>query len=392
MSGDGVVIVGAGTAGITAATTLRSKGFSGPVTLIGAEAEQPYRRTALTKDLLAADLSAERLTLQKPRVWDERDIEFVRGVAATSIDTTSRTVVCDDGREVGYRALILATGATAARPDWLDPDVRSVRTLDDALAVRRTIERSGRLAVIGGGLIGLELAASAASHDIPVDVIEADGQLLGRVVPDVVSDWFFRLHEERGASVRLGARVDRASTREIALDGGAVIEGPVVAAVGMTPNTELARAAGVETVDAGIVVDGRFATATTGVFAAGDAAALPDALTGAPSLGGHWFGATDHGRAVADSVLAYLDGGQSELFADVPRAWTIQYGANVQMVGWPVLGGSAVDYTVGVDGSLDDADATVRVSVDGRLIGAVTVGRAASARECRSEIAVGLTM
>ncbi|MCF8588799.1 NAD(P)/FAD-dependent oxidoreductase [Gordonia liuliyuniae] len=386
MTAEAIVIVGAGTAGVTAATTLRSSGFDGPITLIGEEAEHPYRRTALTKDLLAADLSLERIMLQKPAVWPERGIDLVRGVAVTAIDTPRRVVVCDDGREIGYRALVLATGADSARPDWLGGDVHSVRTLSDALAVRRAVDESGRLAVVGGGLIGLELAASAATHGASVDVVEAAERLLGRVAPAVVSDWFLRLHESHGASVRLGARVRAASARAITLDEGSEIEGPVVAAVGMTPNVTLAQAAGIETIDEGIIVDRCFATATPNVFAAGDAAALPDALTGRRSLGGHWFGATDHGRAVAVSVLAHLDGGRPDGFVDVPRAWTVQYGINVQMVGWP-----SVDGTVHVDGSLDDADASIRVSVDGRLVGAVAVGRAAAARELRSEIAVGLS-
>ncbi|WOC12465.1 NAD(P)/FAD-dependent oxidoreductase [Gordonia sp. MP11Mi] len=387
MNDEPIVIVGAGTAGVTAATTLRGSGFDGPITLIGAEAEHPYRRTALTKDLLAADLALERITLQKPAVWPERDIDLVRGVAVTAVDTARSVVVCDDGREINYRALVLATGAESARPNWLGGGVHSVRTLSDALAVRRAIDESGRLAVVGGGLIGLELAASAAAHGASVDVVEAADKLLGRVVPATVSDWFARLHSSHGVSVTLGARVREATARTITLDDGSEIVGPVVAAVGMVPNVALAQAAGIETVGEGIVVDRSFATAVPNVFAAGDAAALPDALTGRPSLGGHWFGATDQGKAVVASVLASLDGGRSDTFVDVPRAWTVQYGINVQMVGWP-----SIDGTVDVDGSLDDADASVRVSVDGRLVGAVTVGRAAAAREYRSEIAVGLSM
>lgn len=384
-----VVIVGAGTAGVTASTTLRSLGYTGPIVLIGAEEQHPYRRTALTKDLLAADLSLERITLQKPNVWADKDIELLCGVTVTAVDTARSVVVCDGGREIGFEALILTTGAGPARPAWLDADVPTVRTLTDALAVRDTVADAGRLAVVGGGLIGLELAASAATNGATVEVVEAADRLLGRVVPDIVSDWFARLHDSRGVAVRLGARVKDAAPDTITLDDGVVVAGPVVAAVGMTPEVTLARAVGADTVPEGVVVDRRFATSVPGVFAAGDAAALPDALTGRPALGGHWFGATDHGKAVAAAVLAHLDDtvAAPEPFAEVPRAWTVQYGVNVQTVGWP-----SVDGDVDVDGSLDDADATVRVSVAGRLVGAVTVGRAAAARELRSAIAVGLSV
>lgn len=387
MSTRPVVIVGAGTAGVSAAVGLRGSGYAGPIVLIGAEAEDPYRRTALTKDLMAADLSLERIILQKPNTWADRSIDLVCGVAVAAVDTARSIVVCDDGREVDYRALILTTGAGPARPAWLDDTVPSVRALPDALAVRATIVDSGRIAVVGGGLIGLELAASAATHGASVEVVEAADRLSGRVVPAVVSDWLLRLHESHGVAVRLGARVREASPHRIVLDDGSEVGGPVVAAVGMAPNVGLAAAAGIETVPEGIVVDRGFRTSAPGVFAAGDAAALLDALTDRPSLGGHWFGATDQGKAVAHAVIAHLEEGAAPApFVDVSRAWTIQYGANVQTVGWPSLDGD-----VDVDGSLDAADASVRVSVDGRLVGAVTVGRAAAARELRSEIAVGLS-
>ncbi|GEE01604.1 reductase [Gordonia spumicola] len=383
-AGAGVVIVGGGTAGATAAVTLRSGGYDGPVTLIAAEPEHPYRRTALTKDLLAADLSPEKIALQKPQSWTERDIDLRSGVTVTSIDTDGHTVTCSDGRDLSYRALILATGGSAARPGWLGPDVATIRTLDEALDVRRSVEEAARVAVVGGGLIGLELAASAAARGLDVDVIEAADRLLGRVVPVSVSEWFADLHRSNGVTLHLDSAVTSATADEVVLADGSRIVGPVVAAVGMTPDVALAAAAGIETARAGIVVDDTFATSASDVYAAGDAAAPADLLTGQPSAGGHWFGATDQGKAVATAVLAALTGEQAPSFRDVPRAWTIQYGVNIQTVGWPAGG------DVEIDGSLAENDATVRVSKDGRLVGAVTVGRAAAARACRAEIDAAL--
>ncbi|GAA4641009.1 NAD(P)/FAD-dependent oxidoreductase [Gordonia humi] len=384
MSVPGVVVVGAGTAGVTAATTLRDRGFDGPLTLIGDEPEHPYRRTALTKELLAADLSVDRISLHRPDVWDAKGIDLRRGRRVVAVEPARRIVVCDDDQEIGYRALILATGARAARPVWLD-GVPTLRILSDALAVREVIESAGRLTVLGGGLIGLELAASAASRGMPVDIVEAGDRLASRVVPAAVSDWLRALHERAGVTVRVGARATSVTPEAIGFADGTLVDGPVVAAVGMTPNIDLAVSSGIETSAEGIDVDAVFATSEPGVFAVGDCAATPDSLTGLPTAGGHWFGATDQGRAVASSVLAHLTGDAPEPFRDVPRAWTIQHGVNVQTVGWPSAGGD-----VRVEGCLDSADAAVRVSVDGELIGAVTVGRAAQARALRTEIAAGL--
>ncbi|WP_341258541.1 NAD(P)/FAD-dependent oxidoreductase [Gordonia malaquae] len=380
----GVVVVGGGTAGATAAVALRAGGYDGPVTLIGAETEAPYRRTVLTKDLLVADLSVEKIALQKPQSWAERNIDLRTGVTVTAIDPSERTVVCSNGDEIGYRALVLATGGAAARPPWLGADVRTIRALDEALAARQAIEEAARVAIVGGGLIGLELAASAAARGFDVDVIEAADRILGRAVPAVVSEWFAELHRRNGVRLHLDSAVVSASADGVVLADGAAIDGPVVAAVGMRPDIGLAEAAGLECSRAGIIVDSGFATSAPDIYAAGDAAAPPDLLTGDPSVGGHWFGATDQGKAVAGSVLAALGGAVAPTFRDVPRAWTIQYGINVQTVGWPA------DGDVEIDGSLADDDATVRVTRDGRLIGAVTVGRAAAARTCRAEIDASL--
>ncbi|KJR08319.1 FAD-dependent oxidoreductase, partial [Gordonia sihwensis] len=169
----GVVVVGAGTAGVTAAATLRAEGYDGPVTLIGAEPGTPYRRTALSKDLLGADLSESRIALQKPDFWASRGIDIRTRVSVTAIDTAARTVALDDGTRLDYRALVLATGGRPIRPSWLAADVPALRTRDDAIAIRDGLNDSQRLVVIGGGLIGLELAASAAAHGMSATVVEA---------------------------------------------------------------------------------------------------------------------------------------------------------------------------------------------------------------------------
>ena len=381
----GVVIVGAGTAGVTAAATLRAEGYDGPVTLIGAESELPYRRTALSKDLLAADLSVERISLQKPDFWETKNIDVRSSTRVVGIDSAARTVELSDGTSLPYGALILATGGRAIRPDRIGDDVLSLRTRGEALGIREAITESGELVVIGGGLIGLELAASAAAHGHRATVLEAADRIVGRVVPPVVSDYLAQLHTDRGVTIRTGERATSATAAGVELADGTRVTGTVVAAIGAVPDLSLAYVARVETDAAGIVVDGALATSVPGIYAAGDVAALPDLRTGKPSRGEHWFGATDQGKAAAMSVLADFAGEAAPRFAEVPRAWTMQYGVNVQMVGWPALEGETR-----VDGSVADGDATVTTHVDGVLVGAVTIGRAAAARSLRTDIAAAL--
>ena len=385
-SAAGIVIIGAGTAGVTAAATLRAEGYGGPVTLIGAEPGLPYRRTALSKDLLAADLSEARIALQKPEFWDAKSIDVRDGVRVTAIDPDARTVALDDGSALHYAALVLATGGQPVRPGWLDDAVPSLRTRDDALAICDDLRRSERLVVIGGGLIGLELAASAAAHGMSASVVEAGDRLVSRVMPAVVSDYLAALHADNGVWLRTSSAADSAGPRRVQLADGTHLVGTVVAAIGARPDLALAEAAGVPVCPDGIVVNSALATDVPGIYAAGDVAALPDLRTGAPARGEHWFGATDQGKAVAKSVLADLAGTPAPTFAEVPRTWTMQYGVNIQMVGWPTASDD-----IRVDGSLADSDALVTTFDEGgALIGAVAVGRAAAARDCRSEIGGGL--
>lgn len=386
----GVVIIGAGVAGATAAQTLRADGYTGPVTVIGAEPGLPFRRTALSKDLLTADLSPSRIALQKLTYWSDKDIEIRSAATVVELDPAARAVALSDDTELSYDALILATGGEPIRPDWLDDDVPTLRTVADAERIRAAITASGSLTVIGGGLIGLELAASAAAAGHRVTVLEAGDRLMSRVVPREVSVFLADLHRQHGVDVRLGRRVVRASATGVELHDGEQVGGTVVAALGMAPAVALAEAAGVAAGRGGIVVDPSLRTSLAGVYAAGDVAAVPDPRTGEPARGEHWFGAVDQGAAAARTVLADLAGTSAPVFAEVPRAWTVQYGVNLQLVGWPAAGGE-----VTVDGVLTaqaqgGPSATVLVSGPDGLRGAVTVGRAAAARELRAQLAANV--
>lgn len=380
----GVVIVGTGIAGISAAEMLRANGYPGPVSVIGAEATTPCRRTALSKDLLRADLSDERIRLRPSMFWTERDIEVRTGIAVEQIDTDARTIVLSDGTARGYDALILATGGTAVRPAMM-ADVLTLRARDDAEAIRAAIGSAGRVTIIGGGLIGLEIAASAAAAGHAVAVVEGAERVMERVVPEQISELIANVHRSHGVTLDCGVRVIEATGERVIRADGERMGGPVVAALGLRPDTALAAAAGLEVSSTGIIVDDRMRTSAAGVYAAGDVAAVPHPLTGTPHRAEHWLAAAEQGKAAAHAVLADLTGDTAPAYREIPLAWTVQYGLNLQIAGSPTAGNR-----IEIDGSLADHDATVR-SFDGdTLVGAVAVGRPRDGRTTRAEIAAHL--
>lgn len=381
-----VVVVGGGVAGITTAETLRAKGFGGAITVVGDEPALPYRRTALSKDLCNADLSADRITLRKKTFWAERDIDIRIGTTAASIDTRERRVALDDGTELPYDALVLATGSAPRRFDWMSDDVAVLRDHAQAMSVKKQLGAGQPLVVIGAGLIGLELAASVAATGRPVTVLEAAERPMTRVLPAVVAERLLRLHRDNDVRVHTGVRITSATADHAVGDGfGPSATGFVVAAVGTRPRTELGCAAGIP-VDDGILVDAAMRTAVPGVYAVGDVARYPHPLQAGGYRGEHWLTAGDHGKVAAAAILAdFGDTGpetESLPATPIPLAWTVQYGVNIQFAGWPGSGDR-----VDVDGSIDDLDATVRVFDGDRLVGAVAVGRPAAGRAAREEIA-----
>ncbi|GAB16765.1 rubredoxin reductase [Gordonia effusa NBRC 100432] len=380
-----VVIVGTGIAGITAAEALRANGFNGPISVIGDEPELPYRRTALSKDIVGADLSTAKITLRKPEFWTDRKIEIHTDSTVSSVDTSRRTVRLADGSEIAYTALVLATGAVTRRFDWLAPDVAVLRTRADALAVKAQLSQSKPLVVIGGGLIGLELAASAAAGT-PVTVLEATDRPMARVLPPEISDLISVQHRAHGVDIHTNAVVTAATTDQVEgrgfnSPGGAF----VVAALGSTPNIHLAGSAGIPLGTSGIQVDAHLRTNTPGVYAAGDVAEYPHPLTGLHHRSEHWLTAGDQGKVVAATILADLGADVEFTTTPVPLAWTVQYGINIQIAGWPGAGDR-----ITVEGSLADLDATVRVFDGEQVIGAVSIGRPAQGRKTREEIAACL--
>ncbi|MNK16692.1 Benzene 1,2-dioxygenase system ferredoxin--NAD(+) reductase subunit [compost metagenome] len=334
-----MLIVGAGQAGAWAARTLREHGHTGRIVLCGAERHAPYERPPLSKGLITGASSAEQAELLGLAEMQERAIEFLPALEAVKIDPARRVVRCNDGRELGYDKLLLATGGSPCRPPLpgLDsPRVRTLRTLDDALALRRAFSEAPRVTIIGGGWIGLETAATARTLGCAVTVIEAGPRLCGRSLMAPVSEWLLQRHEAAGVSVRLAHGVtaldDHADGTEVRLDDGStIIADLVLVGVGMQPNDALAREAGLDCAR-GVRVDAACRTSDPYIYAAGDVAVLTHPRAPQGLRLESWQNAQDQGVAAARAMLE-----QAVAYSPVPLLWSEQYEHMIQIAGFPGL-------------------------------------------------------
>jgi len=257
----GVVIIGAGQAGLSAAAELRKRKYDGPVTLIGDEPVPPYQRPPLSKGYLSGETSPDRLWLKPEGFYEASDITQRKGVRITALDRGAKEVIADDGARIGYDHLILATGGRARilpLPGADLPGVHVLRNLAEADALAEHLSRIGRLAIIGAGYIGLEVAASARKRGIEVCVLEMADRAMARTASGILSGWFGAIHRGYGVDLRVSAPVQgilgETRARGVALADEEVEADAVLVAAGLVPETGLAEAAGLP-VDDGILVD-----------------------------------------------------------------------------------------------------------------------------------------
>jgi 3-phenylpropionate/trans-cinnamate dioxygenase ferredoxin reductase component len=330
-----VVIVGTGQAGFQAAASLRQAGYEGEVTLVGEEPGLPYQRPPLSKTFLKGDGDAGEVHLRPETFFASKEIGLVAGDRAVRVDREARQVELASGRGLPYDALVLATGS---RPRSLpvggaDLDgVLFLRTVADALRLRERLEGGPRVVIVGGGFIGLELAASAREKGAQVTVIEALDRTMSRVVSPEMSAHFASLHEEKGATILHGTTVagltGNGTVSGVELGDGARLDADlVVVAIGIVPNVELAEEAGLG-IDNGIVVDETLRTADPAIWAIGDCASYPSAHAGRRVRLESVQNATDHGRAVAASVM-----GEASPYAALPWFWSDQHTRKLQIAG-----------------------------------------------------------
>ncbi len=323
-----IVIIGAGQGGFQAAASLRQEGFRGDITLIGDEAGLPYQRPPLSKAYLKSGV-ADELELRPGAFFETNQIDLVHGTRIDSIDRNRKQAIAGDTR-FDYDHLIIATGTRNLRPPipGLEHTV-DLRTLTDAARLREHLAAPRRVAVIGGGFIGLEFAAVARGLGHTVTVAEAAHRLMARVVSPEVSQRFLAMHEGIGTHIRLGQPVAEVREGAIVLSSGAEIEADMILlAAGVRPNSELAEAAGL-TVANGIVVDAQLATADPDISALGDCAVFPDPRTRRPVRLESVQAAVDHARAIARRLVK----GVSDPYAAVPWFWSDQADWKLQIAG-----------------------------------------------------------
>ena len=332
-----MVIVGASLAGARAAETLRNEGFDGPVTLIGAEDETPYERPPLSKDYLMGKHGRDKLYVQ-PREWyGENNVDLRLSTIVTGVDPAAHEIVLDDDSRIGYAKLLLTTGSSPRRVPIPGADLKGVlylREVQDSDRIRAAFERSSRVAVIGGGWIGLESAAAARTAGDEVTVLEiADLPLLG-VLGREAAEVFAKLHTDHGVDLRTGVRVAEITGSGGAANGVGLTDGThvdadvVVVGVGITPNTGLASAAGLQ-VDNGIVTDAALRTSVPDIFAAGDVANAFHPLVGKHIRVEHWANARHQPVAAAKAML-----GQDVAYDRVPYFYTDQYDLGMEYAGY----------------------------------------------------------
>ncbi|GEL17746.1 NAD(P)/FAD-dependent oxidoreductase [Pseudonocardia asaccharolytica] len=366
------VIVGASLAGAKAAETLRAEGFTGRVVLIGEEPEAPYERPPLSKGYLLGAEEREKAFVHDRSWYDEQRIELRTGARAEKLDPAAHTVTLAGGESVNYAKLLLTTGSVVRRLAVPGADLDGVhylRRIEESDALREVVTEGARIVVIGGGWIGLEVAA-ARQRGAAVVLVELDSLPLRRVLGDEMAQVFADLHAAHGVDLRLstGIREITGSEGRVASvlldDDTAVPADAVVVGVGITPAVELARTAGLA-VDNGVLVDESLRTGDPDIYAAGDVANAHNPLLGRRIRVEHWANALNGGPAAARSML-----GQDVVFDRVPYFYSDQYDLGMEYSGYAQPG--SYDRVV-VRGDLAGREFVAFWLSDGRVLAGMNV-------------------
>lgn len=381
-----IVIVGASTAGGSAAMTLRQEGFDGPVVLIGAEPHPPYERPPLSKAYLQGHAAVEELWLQPREFWAEQEIDARFGVAVTRVDPAAQVVELADGERVSYDQLLIASGGRPRRPPIPGIDLAGVcdlRDLADADAIRRRAETTRRAVVVGLGFIGCEVAASLRGMGLEVVAVEPQAVPLAHVLGAEVGRAIADLHRAHGVELALGDAVDHFDgdgelEAVVTRDGRRLDAELAVVGLGIEPVTEFVDGDDL-VIEDGVVVDDFCRTSVPGVYAAGDVARHYHPALERHVRVEHWQHALKHGAAAARAML-----GVGESYRDVHWFWSDQYDTTIQSAGAPHRWDELV-----VRGDLAACRGSAFYLVDGRLEGVVGLNRPRDVRAAMRLIAAG---
>ena len=385
---DGVLVLGGGQAGFQTVASLRERGYSGPVTLVADDDRLPYQRPPLSKAYLDAPMTMTQLAFRPSDYFDRHAIVRRRG-RATQLDRSRRVAVLDDGEQISYDHVVIATGCRPRRldvpGDQLD-GVHHLKDLVDAECLTAGLARCQRLVVVGAGFIGLEVAAAARKRGLDVTVLEVTDRAMGRAVSHAMGDYFIGQHRDAGTRIRLGtgvdALIDDGSGRVagvLTTHGDEVPADLVVVGVGANPNTELAEHAGLR-VDGGVVVDELLVSVDDpAVSAVGDCCRFVEARTGAPVRLESVQNAVEQARCVAGRIA-----GAPAPYTAVPWFWTEQLGRKLQIAGLT----AGHDHTE-VVGSMDGRAFSVLCFAGERLLGVESVNSPADHLAARRLLAAG---
>jgi NADPH-dependent 2,4-dienoyl-CoA reductase/sulfur reductase-like enzyme len=384
---NGIAIVGGGLAGQRCAEALRRNHYDGPIRIVCAESHRPYDRPPLSKELLAGGGGDQSIAFRRADWYEEQAIDLLLGVRATSVDVRCQRLGLSNGGSLRYDSLVIASGSRPRSLPMLEryDNVSVLRSVDDCMQLRRVLSTRPRLAIIGAGFIGQEVAATARRVGAEVTMIEAAQAPLESVLGRELGDWFTSVHREEGVDVLTDCAVTevQANTRVTGLrlsNGLSVTTDHVLVGVGVQPDLEWLAGSGIRA-PGGVPVDVHGRTAIEGVMAIGDAAATFDRVIGRHVPGSHWEAA---GRQAvrAARVLLRLDPGP----APVTSFWTDQYGIRVQY-----LGHAQVADSVQLDGDPAARNFTATFSRGGRPVAALIVGRPRELPTFRKLIEKGAT-
>ena len=339
----GVVIIGAGHAAGQAAASLRQAKYAGDITIVGDEAHIPYQRPPLSKAYLKGDQSADKVYLRAESFYADRDIAMKLSTRATAIDTTAKTVALSSDETLHYDHLLISTGS---RPRKLSidgsdlPGIHYLRTMDDVDGLRDGMQADANLVIVGGGYIGLEVAAVGRELGLNVHVLEMEERILQRVTTPEMSAYYHQLHEGRGVNIHTNTAVTGfagdGKVQEVLCGDKRFPADIVIVGIGIIPNTELAEAAGI-VCDNGIVVDDHCCTSDPHVYAAGDCTNHPNPLLDRRLRLESVPNAMDQARVSTANML-----GDDKTYAAIPWFWSDQYELKLQMVGFSADGDAQV--------------------------------------------------
>lgn len=389
-----ILIVGAGQAGMQVAVSLRDAEFDGTITMIGEEPHGPYQRPPLSKAFLAGDSDEESLELRSPAFYVENNIVVITDEQVVDVrwDATHGTAITNTGREVAFDKLALTTGADVRRLDVEGVDLDGVlylRGLADAKALKERWDAASNVVVIGGGFIGLEVAAVARKNGKTTTVIHRSERLMSRVVSPTTSQFFKDAHERRGTTVLLNTQIsqfvgDGTKVTGVELADGTVIPADIVMiGVGVIARGDLAQKLGIEMANDSIVVDQFARTSDARIVAAGDAVAMPHPLTGEGQVVLESVqNAVDQAKVAAKTLM-----GVEEEYRAVPWFWSDQDTMKLQMAGIS----TGYDETV-LRGNPDDEKFSVVYYRDGRLIAIDSVNEVLDYMAVRKALGNGQTI